>query len=1201
MTKRSLSNVAAALLLLAWSSAGLAQDEGAVDGDAEGTAGPEGGEESAAEGEASDGQAADEPSEAAGEAPGESETAEETSAGGDASLSLSAGAALGADSTSASADASGDASVAGNSAAGVDIVGAPAAGPEPVINGSHIRRPMLRVDNSLVLTGPLSTSVRQGEEARTRQTLGGIPIDAIAFPDTFMALGHGAPGVTRFALRGQPTLILLNGRRLVAAPYFGGGGNGVGSDVIDMNQIPLRLVERVETTRGMNAGLYGDGAIDGVINYVTHRDYEGMEVQLGGAITDKLDQHEGEITATVGMGSDKSGMNAMVSYFNRQPLGADERDWVKDREQRLVTLQGNPASYQPLLNFEYPFPDPACDQATQLGAASDLQVRLPLFGETVTRAGGPALDLLPTEPFDYQMRFLNNFDSARGDGDGVLEAYETATYCTGNFTSTQDLVIKDERIQGYMTMWHELSDHTEAFAELGYYRSDNENRTAPSFPISRLTADPAVREGVVVTEQHADIPVRRFGFAIQENTPTPESRFPNSHFIVGRAVGLHAGANKHERSVDVMRGVLGLKGDLKDAGSGSIMETWDWEVSGVHSVSRMTSRVPDTLLDKLGAALSSCPLTVEDTDTSSPTYRQQVPSTIKQRQELGCYNPFYSSVLNNAAIDPLNLSSASAPADGRGFITSDTEAGMHEADGVELQDGGYICDPNDPNSPPCPAELDADGDGVFEFAGTPNTQQVIDSLTGEHTREDRRSLTTADAIVRGDLAEFTDGSLSFAAGGQVRRESLRVDYDSSYNQRLYAFLAGAPDVPDVDRHIGVGFGELRLSVAKGLLEVQPALRIEHYENVGTALNAQAGVAVRPFVDGSEALEWLLVRGHVGRGNRAPSLVQMYGTLVEFNGAEFDDALQFVPHQISGNRNLDFEKYLTFSGGLQWDYDGFHVGGDFWMTQIDDLIGADNVQTLLKDCERQFAAESTRCPEVTLLATGGLNEVRTNFDNLAAVDTNGVDGGISYTLDTKRKDMGELGTFMVGVQGRFINSYLIKSPRALRELYRPDPASRPVASADGKTRDYSGLSAEYEAAGYRNLENFAPPMPRLRMGVPVRWFYEGHTLGLTARYIGSYNDDSEATIERYGLATTLAAGETAGTVPDAEGEQISDWTVFDLNYGYSFGEEGWKMRLALGVINLFDADPPAAESPLGYDVGIHDPRGRVIYARVTGDF
>ena len=1065
----------------------------------------------------------------------------------------------------------------------------PAANTPPLLTGSHIRRATLTVDGALLIDSPLTTNVQGRDSLQLRRQLGGV-----APPDTTTALGLGGAGTspstaTGLQLRLQPTLVLLNGRRLVAAPFAGPDGG----DYVDLNQLPIALIDRVETSRGLAAGLYGDGAIGGVVNYITHRDYDGFEVDLGGQVTDDFDQHEEDVTLTVGVGSEKTGANAMLSYFTREPLAAGDRDWIGQREERTESLVSNPASFQPLVNYEYPFPDPLCDVARQAGHSSGRELRIPLFGEPVTRDGRNALDLLPTEPVDYRERYLTSFDFARGDDDGRLEAYETSTYCAGNFTGMQDLVLAEKRIQTYATLWHELGDHAEAFAELGYYRSENENRTAPSFPVTRITPDPASDARITVPSDHADLPVLSPGFSVNPDDP-PEARAPNAFLLLGRVAGLHAGAGLNTREVDVMRGVVGLRGDLEQLAPDSVLDTWDWELSGVYSASNSTTRVDDILLDKLAEALASCSATTLDEDVASPTYGMDIPSTIKQRQEAGCYNPFYNSVTNNVALDPLNLSRASA-ANVRGFIATDSES-RSEADGFGLQDGGYICDPNVDGSK-CPDALDGDGDGTFERAGTPNTQQVIDRMTGEHITQERRTLATVDAIMRGTALEFDRGGLAFGVGGQYRRETLRIDYDAAFNRRLYAFVFGAPDVPAVARNVGAGLAELRLRVLDGLLELQPALRVEHFDDVGTGVNGLLGVAVRPFAAAAApppALEWLLVRGHVGHGHRAPSLLQLHGTYTEFHSVEFADRLHFIPQQVLGNPKLDFERSTTVSGGLQWDYLGIHASADFWLTGTDDVIGSDNLQTLLRDCEAQYTSMSVDCPEVILL-TGGrtLNHVESAFDNMAEISANGIDGGASYTLDTKRRRLGELGTFALGVQGTFLNQYLIDSPRGLREYYR-DGGGTPERRSDD-TRDYSELSAEYDAAGFRNLENFAPPLPKLRFSVPLTWSYAAHALGVTLRYVGEYNDDSELTIEKYGLA------ESFDDLSSVEGELIPAWVVLDAGYGFSFGDEGWRTKLRIGVINLLDEPPPEAEGPLGYDVGVHDPRGRSVYVRATGEF
>lgn len=1091
------------------------------------------------------------------------------SAGADVDADLDASAALAASTRDESAPA--------------EVSEAP--GPDPIFTGSHIRRPRLVVDGAMIIDSPLRTEVQGREFLQIRRQLAGA-----AAPDTAAALGYGGGGTNRLELRLQPTLVLLNGRRLVSAPFFGPSG----ADFVDVNQIPLQLVERTDVTSGLAAGLYGEGAMGGVINFVTRRDVEGIDVELGGQGTDKLDQGEADVTVLLGTGKGKSGANLMLSYFNRQPLAATDRDWIGEREDRVESLFGSPATYQQLSNFDYPIADPLCPVAQRVGDSTGYEVRLRGYGPPTN------LDNLTAE---QQERFLVGYDQARGlpqdRNDGDIDPLQSPTYCAADYTGHNDLILKDERLQAYSTFWHALSDHTEAFGEAGYYRSENENRTAAAFPLSRVASNVAQDRRVKVPRTHPDQPVESYGFAAVE---TMQGRVANELFIVGRTQGTFNGEGLNERRIDVFRGVLGLKGDLKGLAPNSIFGTWDWDVAGVYSTSDLVARVNDTLLDKLQFALDSCPDTKLDPDSL-----MDVPTTITDRQNAGCFNPFYNGVLNNAALDPLNVSSRSAQASAAGFITSDTDPKTEFGYGV--QDGGYICDPNDPSSPPCPM-VDLDGDGVVDPwpAGQPNTQQVIDSITGEHFEYQQRTLATVGANARGKLADFGDGEIALMLGTEYRRESLFIDYDQAYNERLYGFLFGGDDIDPVTRDVIAGNLELRVRLANGLLELQPAARIEAYDTVGVGLNGLFGVSVRPFANSrSEALEYLGLRGHVGYGQQAPTLTQLYGQINEFTQLDYRASTVYLPHQVSGNSDLDFEKYTTVSGGPQWDWAGIHVGADFWMTFIDDVITSDNSRTLVNDCRSQFLAGNEQCDELVFLPDSDtLSHLQSKFDNMASVDTNGIDGTLSYTLDTKRRGMGDIGTFVVAAQGTYINSYLIKGPRVLNSYYRegapalanpdsfaPGAYVSPVFNADG-TRDYSNLSAEYEAAGFRNFENFAPPIPQLRFSVPIRWMYSGHTLGATMRYIDGYYDDSEYTIEKRDLPGI-------NQIQFANGEKIPSMTVFDAMYSFELATDTWKGMLTVGCLNIADAEPPAVESPLGYEVGLHDPRGRTLYARVSGDF
>lgn len=80
-------------------------------------------------------------------------------------------------------------------------------------------------------------------------------------------LGFGATG-------NQNTLILLNGRRL----------SNIDLTTPELAGIPLAAIERIEVLPGAGAALYGNGAVGGVVNIVTRRQYRnsaGLEINSG--------------------------------------------------------------------------------------------------------------------------------------------------------------------------------------------------------------------------------------------------------------------------------------------------------------------------------------------------------------------------------------------------------------------------------------------------------------------------------------------------------------------------------------------------------------------------------------------------------------------------------------------------------------------------------------------------------------------------------------------------------------------------------------------------------------------------------------------------------------------------------------------------------------------------------------------------------
>jgi iron complex outermembrane recepter protein len=93
-----------------------------------------------------------------------------------------------------------------------------------------------------------------------------------------------------FGLGSQRTLSLVNGRRFVSSnTVSGSGGPTAPGSQVDVNLIPVGLVERVETVAIGGAPVYGSDAISGTVNFILKDDYEGLELTAQASISERGD------------------------------------------------------------------------------------------------------------------------------------------------------------------------------------------------------------------------------------------------------------------------------------------------------------------------------------------------------------------------------------------------------------------------------------------------------------------------------------------------------------------------------------------------------------------------------------------------------------------------------------------------------------------------------------------------------------------------------------------------------------------------------------------------------------------------------------------------------------------------------------------------------------------------------------------------
>lgn len=111
------------------------------------------------------------------------------------------------------------------------------------------------------------------------------------------------------------TLVLVNGKRL-----------GITTDGLqDLSAIPMSMVERVDVLKDGASTIYGSDAMAGVVNIITRKDYEGLEVT---AYTGEYDEGDGAKTNMSLVGG-VAGSKGSITF------GAEWRDedevWAKDR------------------------------------------------------------------------------------------------------------------------------------------------------------------------------------------------------------------------------------------------------------------------------------------------------------------------------------------------------------------------------------------------------------------------------------------------------------------------------------------------------------------------------------------------------------------------------------------------------------------------------------------------------------------------------------------------------------------------------------------------------------------------------------------------------------------------------------------------------------------------------------------------------
>jgi iron complex outermembrane receptor protein len=427
-----------------------------------------------------------------------------------------------------------------------------------------------------------------------------------------------------------------------------------------------------------------------------------------------------------------------------------------------------------------------------------------------------------------------------------------------------------------------------------------------------------------------------------------------------------------------------------------------------------------------------------------------------------------------------------------------------------------------------------------------------------------------------------------------------LDHDA--NEDRFVFYVGNPD-SSVQRNIYSGYLELRWPFLRGL-DLQTAARVEHYTDIdSTAVSPFAGLTVTPSQligqDNTPAVfRRLQLRGNVSTAFRAPTIVQSDAsfqtvpTPLRLNASS--PLSTYLPVRRFGNADLKPETALTISGGFTWTpFDQLSLLLDLWRYDYVDRISVEDAQQVINEDMLTMDPRVVRDGNDNIV---GVNVKQINVSGHTV--TSGMDFGTVFNFRNV-PPASDTWNISAGITGTYTFVYDIPRAQASTRAIPANPATGepakvlPPADCEGSSavdfdmnpnNDKSNDKDACHVAGKRNYTNFAPPIPRWRVNFPVTFTLAGHSVSAIPRYIGGMDDDVQ---------------------PNADGsfDRISHWLSLDLQYGYTAKNViGREMTLRVGVYNVFNESPPHVNgSAAAHEAAVHDPRGRMIYAKLSGEF
>lgn len=931
------------------------------------------------------------------------------------------------------------------------------------------------------------------------------------------------------------TLVLVNGKRSVATYYDGSSNAAVDIQAL----VPTIALERMEVVKDGASALYGSDAIAGVVNFITKKDFEGLDIQLEHSIIEKSSKGDTNNAQMIfGVQGDRGGIVFSAGAMSQGMVTVgDLYDRYGGSTHSSTGQAGTMARIVGISTWADDGTLPANTYFARSGAGTDADPYTWSPYGTSYSAGdltpfskeGAATNLFPRDPMggtygnsDPSCEAADALDEIGGSRslEGTIYGNALCAYDFGPFFPLQG---RSSTRQMFMTGHYDLTDNVELYFEMGAnagdffrYNSLNPNAVALDIPVTH----PGLIEDA-------------------ENRGIEPQVLENKTRMIGRTIA-ESGTDERplntfsqlDRSMDRMQ--LGAIIDLQNG--------WDLDVSYTKSVyHQQRMELQDTQSAEMELAMNgfggpNCNPFAGDPENEAGSGNAAYASS---GGDFGAGNCYYFNPFGNAYVKP---------------------------DGSAQDDLSLV-----------------------------NPPELYAHLLGRVVSQTVYEQEVFDAVATGSIL---DDQVGIAIGMQHRTDYGRVFYDSTMNSGNLDFVYGATDW-DGKLSTTAVFTEVAIPVGEDI-DVNVAVRYEKFDEIDQdttdpkitvlwratdtitarasggssyrvgSLNQLFGkvTTVHNMTDYEESSAY---KPSITDGNRnlSPESADMWNIGVSWipegmlEGLQVD--LDYYDYEYEDI--LSRESYLSIVAADNRALNVARCG------EANLALDANGNQTIFCDKNAAITTSITEAiaagvgnrDQVLRTGTGKVLRVIPEFVNQNSAETSGLDAQVTYSFDNK------YGAFRASLAAAWVNEFIV--------------------------------AGQKDAVGMYNVRNPVLPrraLPEYKINASLNWSYENHRAYAVVRWIDGYEATlSEEGATRFWSQTVLASlGQEASE--RYYDPNVPSWTTVDANYTYELPEMGpvSSSSITIGAKNLFDRDAPWVPNNTTYDPVTHDFRGRVWHVRFS---